>query len=170
MPSSQQFLDACDRMLVSSDGKMLKNLLNDDLLSNNEFEFTVRAHIIEAREVQEAKRTTYLTKVDDVKISPVVRVSWIKEKDGAFEVLMVNHTKIRNDTHNPTYDQLIVFKKLLTPKDFYFHTKIKFEILDASSWEREKILSTYEFNIFGDIIDHTSEVATRLYSPDTAEK
>ena len=129
MQSDQHFKDACARMLVSSDGKMLKSSWEDNIiLSETEFEFTVRAHIIEAREVQEAKRTTYLTKVDDAKISPVVRVSWIKEKDGAFEVLMVNHTKIRNDTHNPTYDQLIVFKKLLTPKDFYFHTKIKFEI------------------------------------------
>ncbi len=123
-PTKDSFKKACERMLVSSDGKMLKDTMNENTFKTEEYEFTIRAHIIEAKEMQEAKRTALVTNVGNSKLSPVVRVSWIKDiskeskvdnnDESTYEVLAVKHTTIRNDTNNPTYDQLIVFKKLMT--------------------------------------------------------
>ena len=56
-PTKDSFKKACERMLVSSDGKMLKDTMNENTFKTEEYEFTIRAHIIEAKEMQEAKRT-----------------------------------------------------------------------------------------------------------------
>ena len=107
-------------------------------------EFVIRAHIIEAKGMQEALRTVFSQNVMSTELSPTVRVSWIKGK--VYEVVSRAHTKIRPKSGNPTYDELIVLKKHMTLDDFY-HSKVRFEILNAHTWETEKVLSEYEFPI-----------------------
>ena len=43
-------------------------------------EFVIRAHIIEAKGMQEALRTVFSQNVMSTELSPTVRVSWITER------------------------------------------------------------------------------------------
>ena len=100
-------------------------------------EFVIRAHIIEAKGMQEALRKKYSQTVGSTELV-TVRVSWMNGK--VYEA--VAHTKIRPNSGNPTYDELIVLKKHMTLDDFY-HSRVRFEILNAHTWEREKVLSEF---------------------------
>ena len=68
MQSDQHFKDACARMLVSSDGKMLKSSWEDNIiLSETEFEFTVRAHFSYLIKEYPVDVSTTKTKLSDTR-------------------------------------------------------------------------------------------------------
>ena len=98
-------------------------------------EFVIRAHIIEAKGMQEALRTVFSQNVMSTELSPTVRVSWIKGK--GVRGCVKSTYKDTTQNGNPTYDELIVLKKHMTLDDFY-HSKVRFEILNAHTWETEK--------------------------------